>query len=289
MPAGSNSAFRRRWIAASAGGSGWNVERRSPPRNCVAWPPAASTRDRSLSSRLARTIPSAGRRSIRPASRRGRAGRWSVARRGATACRGPAEEVMRVLAQFRPQQRVFRHGRSAHLRVGGAHAGCGTGQADIQLSPAPRGGGDRERLPAPLVDAADRLRLVHLEQQRLLGHRPRQHLQRHLDDHSQRAKRTGERARRRHSRRRSSSRDRRTTGPGRGRRAAVRPARSRARRRPPPGADRRGRQRSRRPRWPRGRNAAARRGASGSSPASTCSSSASDVPPRTVTTSSVGS
>src|SRR5262249_2085044 len=46
-PCGSNSAFRRAWIRAVAGGSGWNTPASfSPPRNSVAWPPTRDARSR---------------------------------------------------------------------------------------------------------------------------------------------------------------------------------------------------------------------------------------------------
>ena len=46
---GSNAAFKRSWILAMAGASGWNTPTPlSPPRNSVAWPPTAVTALRML-------------------------------------------------------------------------------------------------------------------------------------------------------------------------------------------------------------------------------------------------
>src|SRR5207237_7301839 len=50
MPSGSKAFFRRRWILATAGCSGWKTPiERSPPRNSVACPPILSAVERTVS------------------------------------------------------------------------------------------------------------------------------------------------------------------------------------------------------------------------------------------------
>ena len=131
--------------------------------------------------------------------------------------------------------------------------------------------GQRQRLPAPFVDAADRLVGRHLERARRLGPRQRQALERHLGEHAERAERAAHQARDveagdvlHHA-----AAERQVAR--RGRRASGRRARGRAPRRHKAGADRTAPRRRRRRASRRRRSAAARTRASGRARAIACS------------------
>jgi|GEM_PF-3221901 len=84
------------------------------------------------------------------------------------------------------------------LRAAGPRRAAGATLAPCRPRPAPSrrpGAPGRQRLAGPLVDARQRLVLRHREAQRRFGQRPRQHLQRQIEQHAERAERAGEQAR----------------------------------------------------------------------------------------------
>jgi hypothetical protein len=66
-------------------------------------------------------------------------------------------------------------------------AALGAGQPHVQLPAVECGGGDRQRAASPAVHGVDRLRRRALLAQRDLDRRSRQHLDRHLEQHPERA------------------------------------------------------------------------------------------------------
>jgi hypothetical protein len=190
IPAGSKACLRRRCTTASGADRGWNTPAaRSPPRK--AW--------HGRRARRRARAPPAHRRAREPALRAaplhqlapGQAERRRGLGSDTRHSTSPSEREggQGLLARRRPQRAAAASSRAlaAQPRTGRLHRRLGARQAQVQHAVLPQRGRHRQRLAAPFVDAAQRVGLVELEAQRGLGHRARQHLERHLEHDAERA------------------------------------------------------------------------------------------------------
>jgi hypothetical protein len=194
-PSGSKAAFSWRWMRASGALSGANT----PPGSCRGPGTARRAHPQQRPLRAAQQparwcTASAGRRPIPPAVRP----TASAAARLRHDSRHSVAPPSTALARRRRTRRWWsrrpaQKGRPRPASMssppsafkGRLHRRGGARQAQHQHAVPPGAGRQRQRLAAPLVEAADGAGLVGFEAQRHGGHRHRQHLQRHLADHAQ--------------------------------------------------------------------------------------------------------
>ncbi len=196
MPTGSKACFNRRCSAIMPGGKGWKTSS-SPtaPRYSVACPPAAARGGAHRGGRERGAQPAQGAAPLdvlcagQRERRRGRRHRQPPQRTGC------AKERQLLVTQRVPVRCGIVHGDTAQRSGGRAYRAVGTAQAQAQPLAVVTRGRQRQRAAGDAVHRRDRLRGIARTRDGDLARRQRQHLERDIEQHAQRAERAAHQSR----------------------------------------------------------------------------------------------